>query len=265
MLDLQAGVHLEEIEFLALGIIDELDGAGGFIGNRGTKIDGRLVQAGAGCSGKAGGGGLLDHLLVSPLQRAVALAERDHLALAIAEDLHLDMPGLGYKTLDINARIAEACPCGALHAFEGRFQAFGITAKLHPDAAAAGRAFQHDGIADRLGRRECFIGARKQTGAGQKRHAARPGEFTRRMFQAEGREVLRPRADEGNAFGGKALGETDIFREEAIAWMCGLSACRLAGGDDRIDVEIAFAGRRGPRRTASSAIIAGLAKRSASE
>ena len=36
---------------------------------------------------------LLDHLLVAPLQRAVALAEREHAARAVAEDLHLDVAG----------------------------------------------------------------------------------------------------------------------------------------------------------------------------
>ena len=48
-------------------------------------------------------GRLLDHLLVAALQRAVALAERDHAAAAVAEDLHLDVAGRAHEALDVDA------------------------------------------------------------------------------------------------------------------------------------------------------------------
>jgi hypothetical protein len=38
-----------------------------------------------------GGGGFFQHLLVAALQRAVALAQMDGVALAVAEDLDLDV------------------------------------------------------------------------------------------------------------------------------------------------------------------------------
>jgi hypothetical protein len=38
------------------------------------------------------GGALLEQLLVAPLHRAVALADRDHAAVAVREQLHLDVP-----------------------------------------------------------------------------------------------------------------------------------------------------------------------------
>jgi hypothetical protein len=47
------------------------------------------ARAGLGVDG--GAGGLLEHLLVAALQRAVALAQMHRAALAVAEDLHLDM------------------------------------------------------------------------------------------------------------------------------------------------------------------------------
>ena len=80
------------------------------------------------------------------------------------------------------------------------------------------------------------------------------GEFARRVLQAEGFDSCSGRrADEGDALGRKPLGEADILRQEAVAGMHGLRAGRLAGGDDGIDIEIAFAGGRGTEAHASSA------------
>ena len=45
-------------------------------------------------------------------------AERHHPALAVTEDLHLDMPGFCYEALQIDACIAEAGARRALHGFE---------------------------------------------------------------------------------------------------------------------------------------------------
>ena len=45
MFDLQARVDLEEIEFLADGVVDEFDGAGRFVVRPRTEVDSRLVQA----------------------------------------------------------------------------------------------------------------------------------------------------------------------------------------------------------------------------
>src|SRR3546814_8844076 len=75
MLDLQAGVHLDEVELAVL--VEELDGAGAAVAE--------LAHGGchARADGLALGGvqrrreGFLQQLLVTPLQRAVALAEVD--------------------------------------------------------------------------------------------------------------------------------------------------------------------------------------------
>ena len=50
---------------------------------------------------------LLDHLLVAALGRAVALADGDHLSLAVTEDLHLDMAGIADKFFQEDAAVAE--------------------------------------------------------------------------------------------------------------------------------------------------------------
>src|SRR3546814_4600761 len=81
MLDLQAGVHLDEIELAVL--VEELDGAGAAVaelahGLGDTRADG-LALGRVECRRQR----LLQHLLVTALQRAVALAEVDRATLAV--------------------------------------------------------------------------------------------------------------------------------------------------------------------------------------
>src|SRR3546814_5544426 len=54
-----------------------------------------------------GGGGFLEHFLVPPLERAVALAQMDGIAVAIAEDLEFDVARVAEIFLHIDGRIAE--------------------------------------------------------------------------------------------------------------------------------------------------------------
>src|SRR5439155_24950386 len=49
----------------------------------------------------------LDHLLVPALQRAVALAEVDDGAAAVADELHLDVARVPEELLDVEVAIAE--------------------------------------------------------------------------------------------------------------------------------------------------------------
>ena len=50
---------------------------------------------------------LLDQLLVAPLDRALALAEREHAALAVAEHLDLDVAGRHERPLEVERAVAE--------------------------------------------------------------------------------------------------------------------------------------------------------------
>ena len=215
MLDLQAGVDLEEVEFLARGIVDELDRAGrAIVRPRGRDRPPPRAGGSATVVGEAGRRGLLDHLLVAPLQRAIAFAERDHLALAVAEDLHLDMAGVGDEALEIDAGVAEAGARGALHAVEGGSQ----------------RCRHRRRAACRCRRRRRWSSASPDSRWSRPRRApprasgSRPvpgssgtplglGQFARRVLQAEGRDVLGRRADEGDAFGREPLGRSRYSRE----------------------------------------------------
>ena len=54
-----------------------------------------------------GRGRLLDELLVAALDRAVALAEVDHVAVRVGEHLHLDVPRVLEVPLDVDGRVGE--------------------------------------------------------------------------------------------------------------------------------------------------------------
>ena len=73
VLDLEAGVHLEEPELAVL--VEELDGAGVVVAARLGDLDGRLAHGLAGLGGEGRRRALLDQLLVAALGRAVALAD----------------------------------------------------------------------------------------------------------------------------------------------------------------------------------------------
>ncbi len=61
----------------------------------------------------------LDHLLVAPLHRAVALAQRHDLARAVAEDLHLDVARVLDELFQEQPGVLEVAWRQALHGFEG--------------------------------------------------------------------------------------------------------------------------------------------------
>ena len=118
MLDLKARVHLDEVHFLAVG--DEFDSAGADIIDRGR----RLARGGADDFALAGvqrrRRRLLDHLLMPPLQRALALEQRQEIAVAVADHLHLDMARGVEVFFDQHAIVAERSLCLAFGADDGR-------------------------------------------------------------------------------------------------------------------------------------------------
>ena len=106
MLDLDAGVHLEE-EVLALAgekALDRaraavVDGSGCLDGDRSDALSELLVDRGR--------RRLFHELLVTALDRAVALAEVDDGAVCVGEDLHLDVAWVFQVALDVDGRVGE--------------------------------------------------------------------------------------------------------------------------------------------------------------
>src|SRR5947209_35634 len=90
------------------------------------------------------------------LQRAVALAEMDDAALAVADQLHLDMPRPVEKALYVERVIAERSPDLGLRQRQLLLQLGHVAGELHAAPAAAGRRLQQHRVADRA-RRRCGV------------------------------------------------------------------------------------------------------------
>ena len=105
MLDLDAGVHLDEIELAVL--VQELDRADAEIFELAHRLRDGLADGVARRGVERGRGAFLPDLLVAALQRAVALAEMDGAALAVAEHLDLDVARALQIFLEIDRVVAE--------------------------------------------------------------------------------------------------------------------------------------------------------------
>jgi hypothetical protein len=134
---LQPRVHLHEVEAARVrGVGDELDRARALVGHRTRRTHRDLAQLLAEGGVDAGGGRLLEHLLVAPLHRAVALEEGDGAAQLVAEDLHLDVPRPRQVALDQEALVAEGGACLAPRALDRLLQILPALDDAHPLAPA---------------------------------------------------------------------------------------------------------------------------------
>ena len=106
MLDLQAGVHFEEVERAVLPG-DELDRAGAVVVHGLGQRDGLLAHGLAGLLVEQRRRRFLDDLLVAALDRAFALAEIDDVAVLVAEHLDFDVARIDDEFLDEHAVVAE--------------------------------------------------------------------------------------------------------------------------------------------------------------
>ena len=104
VLDLDARVHLDE-HVLARGRVDEeLHRAGVHVADGLGEAHGVGAQAVADRRVEVRGRRELDHLLVAPLDGAVALEQMDDVPLAVGQDLHLDVPRADDRLLQVDGR-----------------------------------------------------------------------------------------------------------------------------------------------------------------
>ena len=235
--DLEASVHLHEVEGVAFG--DELDGAGTAVVDGAGGGDGGFAHGAAHVGGHAGGGGFLDHLLVAALDGAVALEEGDDVAVGVGEDLDFDVAGAGEVAFDQDAVVADAAAGFALGAFEGGGEVGGGVDHAHAFAAAAGRGLDQDGVAD-------GVGGGLQGGevlgfavvAGDEGNAGFGHQGLGLRFAAHGADGGGRRADEDQAGGGAGFGEFGVLGEEAVAGMDRFGAGQAGGFEDGVDAQV---------------------------
>ena len=108
MLDLDARIDLDEVEFAGIGIEQEFDRAGAdIIGARAPILSAASQRAWRVAGVEIGRGRALDDFLVAALDRAVALEEMDQIAVRVAEELHFDMARAPDQLFEIDFILAE--------------------------------------------------------------------------------------------------------------------------------------------------------------
>ena len=172
VLDLEAGVDFEEEEIFLVIVVNEFDGAGVGVMNGFAEEGGGGEEALAGGVREAGGGGFFEDLLVAALGGAVAFAEGEDVALAVAEDLDFDVAGAGDEALEVDGGVAEVGLSEAGDGVEGVGKFSGGVADAHADAAAASGAFEHDRVAEGFGLGEGVGEVLEEAGAGEEWDAA---------------------------------------------------------------------------------------------
>ena len=142
MLHLEPRIHLQEVE-TPVAIHQELHRAGVVVIRRAGGANGRFAH------GLAHFGMLRDQwrrtflhdFLVAALQGAFALAEVDHVAVAVAQNLNLDVAAVLDQPLDVDLGIAERAPGFAGGIAQGRFEIGLAVHAAHALSAAAGHCF----------------------------------------------------------------------------------------------------------------------------
>ena len=243
MLNLNAGVHLDEVVLAALAVYQELHGTGIDITNMLGNLNGVCAQCFDGLLGNGPGGCILYHLLVAALQRAIALAQMHHVAVLVGQNLHFDVLGLDQELFNEDIFVAEGFLSFVLDQLELATHIFLGVAAAHTAATAAGSGLQDDGEAVADGLLNSFIGALQRLGrAGDDGYIAGQCGGLCGQLVAHLTQNMRGRTDKLDAVLFAGTGEVGVFGQEAIAGMDGIDATALGQVDDGGNVQISAQG-----------------------
>ena len=212
-----------------VGVGDELDRARARVPRRARQRDRLLAERLAQLRRDDRRRRLLEHLLVAPLQRALALAEREHVAVGVGDDLHLDVPRARQEALDEHAVVAEAGLGLALGGGDRLVELVGARDDAHPAPTAARRGLdqQRVGVRRRVPRRPTTT----------PRPARRPrGRRLGPHLVAHQLDRVRARPDEHHVLAARA-GERRVLRQEPVARVHGVGAAP-SDADDLLDRQI---------------------------
>ncbi len=243
VLDLQARVHLQEIELAT--VVQELDRPCALVCDRLRGRDGRGTHGPPRRVREPWRRRLLDHLLVASLQRAVTFVQVYGMAVRIGEHLDLDVPAALDKTLEQHAIIAERLGCLAPRARERLGKVRCGAHDPHALAAAASRRLdQQRETQPRCRRQQRRIGLVLVVVTGQHRHARRRHQAARLALRAHAIDRGRRRTDEHDARLRTGPRELRVFRQEAVARVDAVAAVFPCHREDFRAVQVALARSR---------------------
>ena len=168
---------------------------------------------------------------MAALQRAVALAEMDGVAVAVAEHLDFDVARLARDIFPDRPRRRRRRPWPRCARSTAPAREFGCRSRdLHAAAAAAGGRLDQHRKADLVGDlRRLVVGADAAVRAGHDGNAELLGGALGLDLVAHQADVLGLRADEMHVVLGEDFGEAGVLRQEAVAGMHRVGAGDLAG------------------------------------
>src|SRR5215207_8605232 len=244
MFDLEAGVHLDKVEFSFR--VDELYGPGTLVTQGADQVGRGRHETVPYVLWQTWRRRFLDELLVAALDGTVPLGEGYRLTVRIGEDLYLHVPEPFQVLLDVDRAVAEvSLALPACAEIGGVDLGLGLD-HPHPLPSAAGARLDDQRVAD-LGADALDLLHALAMASGARGHgdARFGGGLAGLRFVAHPGDGARVGADELQADPLADLGETGVLGEETVAWMDGVGARKLSGGDDRRYVEVAaHSGRR---------------------
>ena len=238
VLDLQAGVHLEERHRAVLAD-EELAGAGADVAD--LLEDGlrRLVERAVLLLGEERRGRLLDELLVPALQRAVARRHDHDVAVLVGEALGLDVARLVEVLLDEALAPAERGDRLAGGRIEELGHLLAGAGDLEAATAAAERGLDRHGEPVHVDELEHLRGIRHGVQrARRERGAHLLGDVARGDLVAEALDRLGRRADPGEAGVDHGAGEVGVLGEEAVAGVHRVGARSARHREQLVDDEV---------------------------
>ena len=245
VLDLETGVHLEEVEVLVL-IAEHLDGTGGVVVDSLGHHAGLLAHSGTGGFIDEAGRRLLDDLLVTTLDGALSLGEGAVVAVLIGKDLNLDVAGLLDELLDEHTVITEGGEGLLLGEVEAGESLLVVVGDTHTLTTTTGGGLDHDGIADLIGDLDdLLVAVDDAVVAGNGVDLGFDGHDLGLDLVTHGLDGELAGTAPLDALGLKSLGHLPVLGEEAVAGMDGVGAGLLAGLDDLVDSQVGILGGGG--------------------
>ena len=253
MLDLEPRIQLDEVE-RPLRPEQELERAGVAVVDRARGLLGRVLHLLAGLVVERGRRRLLDQLLVPPLDRALALAERQHSALPVGQHLDLDVPRRDDRLLEVEPGLAERGLRLGGGGLERALELVGVADRAACPSPRRPRrpSAAPDSRPPRPRRAPLRASSRLRCPARPGRPAATISCFAAALSPMRAIVSAR-RPDEDELVVEARLGERRVLGEEAVAGMDRLAARRRRGGDHGRNPQVALVGGGGPMQTARSA------------
>ena len=184
---------------------------------------------------------------MAALDGALALKERDHVAVFVGENLELDVARLLDELLHVELAVAEGVGRLGDAAWKRLGSSSAVRTMRMPRPPPPALALRMTGIADLRGPfLRFFNGGDDAVGAGQNGHLGLLHRLARLFFFAHEAGNFRRRSDELDIGGAADFSEVGVLTQQAVAGMNRVDVGDFSGGDDGGHIQIAVGGTRRP-------------------